>query len=447
IKSSQISLNNNASVFTSNLGIGNAGNINIKSSQISLNNNASVSTSNLGIGNAGNIAIEASDLFSANNRSQITSNIGRSDGTPSEGKVGSIEIAAKNVFFTNNAQIQAGFFANSKGESGIVSVKATDSISFDGLNSGIFTNVETGAIANGSDIKLEAKSISLSNNAVLEASNAGNGNGGNIDITSDRLSLDRSFINSSVVSNTGGNINFQIKDRVSLENKSQISSQATGTGSGGNININADDGFVVAFPNQDNDIIATSQSGQGGKIAIDATRVYGFDPESIQFSFSTEEFARILNNGRNDINSSSANPQLSGTVNINTEQLDPARKTVDSPQNIVEPEQVVSQTCSNNSNVARSNTFIISGRGGLPQDPTKTLRGSWVIVTGATADKDADRTDRSQVEKNKPVSSDEIIPARGMMINEKGQTVLTRYPTANTSDRKTDNFLYCPGNT
>ncbi|MGL5807550.1 MAG: beta strand repeat-containing protein, partial [Xenococcaceae cyanobacterium] len=425
ITAKNLSITNGARIDASTCRTGNAGNINIKSSQISLNNNASVSTSNLGIGNAGNIAIEASDLFSANNRSQITSNIGRSDGTPSEGKVGSIEIAAKNVFFTNNAQIQAGFFANSKGESGIVSVKATDSISFDGLNSGIFTNVETGAIANGSDIKLEAKSISLSNNAVLEASNAGNGNGGNIDITSDRLSLDRSFINSSVVSNTGGNINFQIKDRVSLENKSQISSQATGTGSGGNININADDGFVVAFPNQDNDIIATSQSGQGGKIAIDATRVYGFDPESIQFSFSTEEFARILNNGRNDINSSSANPQLSGTVNINTEQLDPARKTVDSPQNIVEPEQVVSQTCSNNSNVARSNTFIISGRGGLPQDPTKTLRGSWVRVTGATADKDADRTDRSQVEKNKPVSSDEIIPARGMMINEKGQTVLS----------------------
>ncbi len=429
------------------IGEGNSGNIQLIAPQIFLNNNASVSTSNLGIGNAGNIALEASDLFSANNRSKITSNIGRFDGIPSEGKVGSIEIAAKNIFFTNSAQIQAGFYANSKGESGIVAVKATDSISFDGLDSGIFTDVETGAIADGSDIKLEAKSISLSNDAVLQASNAGNGNGGNIDITSDRLSLDRSLINSSVVSNTGGNINFQIKDRVSLENKSQISSQATGTGSGGNININASDGFVVAFPNQDNDIIATSQGGQGGKIAIDATRVYGFDPESIQFSFSTEEFAQILNNGKNDINSSSANPELSGTVNINTEQLDPARKTVDSPQNIVEPEQVVSQTCSANSDVAGGNTFIISGRGGFPQDPTKTLRGSWIRVTGTTTDKDADRTDRSQVEQNKPVSSDEIIPARGMMINEKGQTVLTRYPTPSASDRKIDNFIYCPGNT
>jgi filamentous hemagglutinin family protein len=428
------------------IGEGNSGNIQLIAPQISLLNNASVSTSNLGIGNAGNIVIEASDNFSANN-SRITSNIGRFNGTPSEGKVGNIEIAAKNVFFTNSAQLQAGFYSNSQGESGIVSVKATDSISFDGLDSGIFTDVETDAIADGSDIKLEAKSISLSNDAVLFAKNAGNGNGGKIDIISDRLSLDRSLINSSVVSNSGGSINFQIKDLVSLDNKSQISSQATGTGSGGNININVSDGFVVAVPNQDNDIIATAQSGQGGRIAIDATRVYGFDPENIQSTFSAEEFGVILNNGKNDLNSSSANPELSGTVNINTEQLDPVKKTIETPQNIIQPERVVSQTCSANSNIANSSSFIISGRGGLPQDPTKTLKGSWIRVTETTTDKNTDRSDRSQLEQNKPVSSDEIIPARGMIINQKGQVILTRYPTPSASDRGIDNFIYCPGNT
>jgi large exoprotein involved in heme utilization and adhesion len=281
----------------------------------------------------------------------------------------------------------------------------------------------------------------------LFAKNAGNGNGGKIDIISDRLSLDRSLINSSVVSNSGGSINFQIKDLVSLDNKSQISSQATGTGSGGNININVSDGFVVAVPNQDNDIIATAQSGQGGRIAIDATRVYGFDPENIQSTFSAEEFGVILNNGKNDLNSSSANPELSGTVNINTEQLDPVKKTIETPQNIIQPERVVSQTCSANSNIANSSSFIISGRGGLPQDPTKTLKGSWIRVTETTTDKNTDRSDRSQLEQNKPVSSDEIIPARGMIINQKGQVILTRYPTPSASDRGIDNFIYCPGNT
>jgi filamentous hemagglutinin family protein len=425
------------------IGEGNSGNIKLIAPEIFLNNNAVISTRNQGTGNAGNIFLTVSGNLEATNNSRITSNIGRPDGTPSKGKVGNIEIAAKNVFFTNTAQLQAGFYANSQGESGIVSVKATDSISFDGLRSGIFTDVETGAIADGSDIKLEANSITFSNDAVLEASNFGNGNGGNIDITSDRLSLDRSLIESSVVSNSGGSINFQIKDLVSLENKSQISSQATGTGSGGNININASEGFVVATPNQDNDIIATAQSGQGGKIAIDATRVYGFDPENIQSTFSAEEFGVILNNSQNDINSSSGNPELSGTVNINTEQLDPARRTSQSTQNVIEPDETVASACGTDSNGNRTNTFTISGRGGMPPLATEPLESS--VIAGQKSDVGANGHSPLQNSKteNHKITSDDIIPARGMMVNEKGQIVLTRYPTPNVSQRPTIDGVNC----
>ncbi len=41
------------------------------------------------------------------------------------------------------------------------------------------------------------------------------------------------------------------------------------------------------------------------------------------------------------------------------------------------------------------------------------------------------------------LTSDEIIPARGMIVNEKGQVVLTRYPTPNSSDRPADKTRNC----
>jgi large exoprotein involved in heme utilization and adhesion len=107
-----------------------------------------------------------------------------------------------------------------------------------------------------------------------------------------------------------------------MRNNSSISAQGTGDANGGNITITAPDGFVVAFPKQNNDIIATAQAGKGGQININAQRVYGFNKERIQ---SIEVDPQTLsNNGENDINSTSADPQLSGNINLNTEQLDPA---------------------------------------------------------------------------------------------------------------------------
>jgi large exoprotein involved in heme utilization and adhesion len=76
----------------------------------------------------------------------------------------------------------------------------------------------------------------------------------------------------------GGNLTFNIRDRLTLEENSSISAQAFGTNlSGGNIVINAEDGFVVAFPNQNpgsgNDIVANSPAGIDGNIKIDAQGV------------------------------------------------------------------------------------------------------------------------------------------------------------------------------
>jgi hypothetical protein len=47
------------------------------------------------------------------------------------------------------------------------------------------------------------------------------------------------------------------------------------------------------------------------------------------------------------------------------------------------------------------------------------------------------------VKADKPIDTNEILPAQGMTINEKGQIVLTAYPTPNVSPRIPDKLLNC----
>ncbi len=44
---------------------------------------------------------------------------------------------------------------------------------------------------------------------------------------------------------------------------------------------------------------------------------------------------------------------------------------------------------------------------------------------------------------NKTSSSNEIVPARGMVMNEKGQIVLTGYPTPNAAQRPANRLINC----
>ncbi|AFZ27858.1 hemagglutin-like protein [Cylindrospermum stagnale PCC 7417] len=175
--------------------IGQGGDINIQAGSIFLTNGAQLSTNTYGKGNAGNIVIKASDSVTAATNSLILSNIGNSQRRPAEGKVGSIVIEAGTVSLTDNAQLQAGIWSGGRGKPGIVSVKAVKSISFTGIDTGIFSDVEFGAVGDGSPIHLSADSVSFTDGAVLKAINAGQGNAGSIVVkATDSFSAAKSLI-------------------------------------------------------------------------------------------------------------------------------------------------------------------------------------------------------------------------------------------------------------
>jgi filamentous hemagglutinin family protein len=390
---------------------------------------------NSGIGNAGDVIINARGNVNLDNNGSIA--IASSLFPGATGKAGNIKITSDSLALTNVTQILSDTSGN--GDAGNININVRGAVTLDGT------------------VKLGERQISSSISSGVGPT--AKGKAGNIDLTAKTLSLTNGYIDSRTfgIGSEGGNINLNIDDTLTMRNNSQISAQALNNANGGNITINAPNGFVVAFPNQNNDIIATAQAGKGGQININAQSIYGFDRDRIQ-SIEVDP-QNLLNNGKNDINSTSANPQLSGTINLNTQLLDPAKRTTQSSENLVEPDETVAQACSAGSNGELANSFSITGRGGMPPSPTEPLNSS--IIAGDSRRKaqqprrtevqenrsegaeEVKMSDLPQVLRNRKVSSDEIIPARGIAINDRGQIVLTRYPTPNVSQRHSLDGLNC----
>ena len=273
---------------TSDTAIGNSGSIEINTGNFSLTNEALISTSSVGQGDAGNITINATDSFVAKNNSIISSNIGSPTQTPARGRVGNITISSRDISFSDTPQIQAGAFGNATAtQPGIISLTATERISFTGTNTGIFSNNDQGSFGNASNVSLSAPNIAFNDGAGIIARNAGNGQGGDITIEADILTLNASSITTSnEAEGDAGNINVNATDSFVAKNNSIISSnigrppeietETSARGRVGNITISSRDISLSdtsqiqagAFPN--------ATATQQGIVSLTATEKISF---------------------------------------------------------------------------------------------------------------------------------------------------------------------------
>jgi filamentous hemagglutinin family protein len=426
-----------AGIFASNQGnsIGNAGNIDITASKLSLSNGSQINSFTRGRGNAGSITINARDsvLLDAGNESEVATLISTGIEEGGVGNGGEINIDTNNLSILNGAAIQNT--TSGEGNAGNTTINARDSIFLSGkdredFSSGIFSSVTETAIGNGGKIGITTNNLDIFDGAAISARSVGRGNGGNIFIQANSLSLDKdSVILADTSFGRGGNIQLQIADTIFLRNNSSISARATSDADGGNIDINA--GFVIAYPSQvpndGNDIIASAERGRGGKIDIDTQQIFGL-----------QERRATPGNGTNDIDASSEFG-LSGEVVITNLVDDINQGVVESPDNVVEPEAVTAQACPAAGRVAKGeSSFTITGRGGLPALATDPLTSDQIRIGGDDATPNSQKSSRGVVtviEQPNPPSSEDIVPARGMIVNEKGEIVLTAYPTPNASQR------------
>ena len=390
---------------------GKGGDIEIKARALSLSDGARINASTLGKGNAGNIFLRIDDSASFSN-SYIFSSV--TAGAVGDG--GTIDIKAGTLSLTNGAQIVAQVepsedgVPGGRGNGGKVMIDLRDAFSAsgsgNGLFSGVFTIVNTGAEGKGGDINIKARSMSLTNNGQLNTSSNGQGNAGNIDVKVRTLNLDKGGIFAESTSGNGGDIRLRASKSVRLRNGSLISTSAGGTeqgGNGGNITINSP--LVIANFNGNNDITANAFRGSGGRIEINAQSIIGLIQRSRQDLISLigtdtpTELNFLAGSDTNDVAAISlSDPSLSGTVSFNAADIDPSRDIVELPTGLVDASSLVAAGCPSGA----ENRFTVAGRGGLPPAPGDKLSPDALLTDWATL-QTPETENRAAVETTTPV--------------------------------------------
>ena len=377
------------SATVSDPGSGNAGDIRMEVGQLRVSNGGVVANSSLGDGSGGNVKIMAREdieLVGTNSDGSIVSGIysravsgGGSGGdislvtpqltvqngatvdvsnfdslgirAPGTGPAGNINIEATTVQFSNSATLNADTLS---GQQGKISVKASDlTLS---QNSRISTNAD--GTGSGGNIEINADRLKLLSNSELVADANGIGDAGNITVYApQRLDLSQSQITAS-----GGQGNLSITSPiVSLREGSLIATNAKGSAIGGNISIDGD--FLIALENSD--ITANAEQSFGGQVVVNVQSIIGTD-------------YRLQLTPESDITATSElGPDLNGTVELNTLDVDPTQGLFGLSSIFSDASNDVTVACSKRADV---NSLMISGRGGLPEDPTQLLSwsDSWI---------------------------------------------------------------------
>jgi filamentous hemagglutinin family protein len=280
-----------ASIISGTGGNGNpaqAGDVNITASDtVSVSNSAVLSEiGSSSVGKGGIIKIDAPNVVLENGASLNT--IIRPGG---KGSGGDIDITTGSLSVTGGSQLFTG--TNGTGDAGNITIKASDSVSFDGVgsnrfgrnvftripvidSSGAYSTVEEKAVGNGGDINITAPSVTLSSNAQLSVETKGDGVAGNLTIDTGRLTVrDGATISASTSSpnpsGIGGNLTVTTTQSLDL-NQASLLAQSTGAAPAGNLEINT--GNLTA---RDGTIATSSELSSGGDITItaDKIRLYG----------------------------------------------------------------------------------------------------------------------------------------------------------------------------
>ncbi|MBW4633517.1 MAG: filamentous hemagglutinin N-terminal domain-containing protein [Iphinoe sp. HA4291-MV1] len=425
LQANAISLSNAyivSSSFSQDRGAGNVSLIGNKF--VSLADNSEINAVSFYRGNSGNITLKSDGPVSLQ-KSFLSTEVGLSNNPPNLGigDAGDIQITGRSVSITDKSFVTTK--SNNGGNPGNIVIIAPNFVEISGKNefsqrnrrrnniteTTLRTTIEKNAQGVGGDINITTGTLRISDGARLQAE-------------TETLSQSQ-----------GGNIRLQVRDLIFRGRNNLISAKASNNANGGNITINAPDGLIVAFPGNNNDIIANAFSGSGGKVTIRTQGLFGITPLSRQElaqRLNTTDFNLLdpRNLPSNDITAiSQNNPNLSGTVNINPPEIDPTSGLIELPETVIDPAQQIAQ----NPCLRGGGEFTITGRGGFPTNPSQILGSDNVrvdLVKPVTSKKNSTSATKKQPSTSAKV--EEIVPARGWIFNEKGQVVLVAYDPTKT---------------
>ena len=400
------------------VGSGNGGDITISTGSLTLEGGAQIFSSTEGFGDAGSVRIDATDsiLVTGTGRGindSFVSLIASDVFDPlAVGNAGTLEINTSTLTVSDGAGISA--ITLGEGNASDITIDASETVS---IEEGAFvaSEAQVDSIGNGGNVRINTQDLDITDEGQINTSNFGQGNGGDVFVVADAVALNNGSIsaeNTPVEQAegrlTGGEVNLEVADIVTLDNNSLVTAEAGSNADGGNVDIDTD--IVVAFSGN-NDIVANAEQGNGGRIDIDTQAIFGL-----------EERASTPPNRTNDIDASSEFG-LQGDFSLNTPDFDPTSGLLELPTSVGDASDQISQ---NPCQQGVGSEFIVTGKGGLPRNPADSLGSNEVqvgLVEPLLGQGDITRENK-QSSENK---TSEAVPAMGWVFNDKGEVTLTAY--------------------
>ncbi|WP_442936199.1 two-partner secretion domain-containing protein [Nostoc sp.] len=409
-------------ILAASYGSGKGGDVNISTQNLSILAGGNIAARPYRSGNGGDLIVKADTI-------QVT-NEGAPKGlyfsllstaTFGSGNAGDLKIDTRTLSVEAGARVSASSIIS--GNAGSLTINASESIDVNGVKdaenpSYIGTAVRPVGVvsrATSGNTTINTPLLNISNGATVFVQNLGSGKAGTLNIQANTLRLDNgASISASTKAGGGGNTNLQLRDLLLMRHGSFISAEAGSSGNGGNITINAPN--IVGLENSD--IIANAVKGKGGNIQITTQGIIGLK-------------YRPQLTAENDITASSQFG-VNGTVQVNNIGVDPNSGLVELPANVTDSSQQIASGCS----PKQGSRFIVTGRGGVPQNPNQEM----------TSDRTwSDIRDLSAYRKNSEITTqllttpETLLQATGWRHNAQGKIELV----ANQPSTKMQPSLTC----
>ncbi|MBP0001081.1 MAG: S-layer family protein [Cyanobacteria bacterium SID2] len=404
------------------------GDLVVSTQHLKIRGGASISTTALGTGSGGDVlvnAVETIEVIGLEPRIIAASAIAST--SLGIGNAGSVTVNTARAIVRDGGRITSATVAS--GDGGRVVVNATEFVEVSGTVPSSINPSLIDASANQVDevtqqafglppvpsgapgnVEINTPKFRVTDGGLVTVRNDGMGRAGSLQVNADTILLDEGGITASTRSGEGGNINLQIDESLQLRHGSQITAEAGGSGNGGNLTLSANSIALL----EGSTIDANAFEGRGGNIEITTQGLF-LSPDSHITASSQLGIDGLVTISQPEIDTSAA------FVQLNSDPIDPTT-------------QIVS-ACG----VAHENSFIVTGNGGLPPDPTDVLRGQNIWVDMRLLEiRELNRSieDNPTEEENSSfVEPTPLVEATGWDVKADGTVELVAIPPRQTNDR------------
>ncbi|MBW4464705.1 MAG: filamentous hemagglutinin N-terminal domain-containing protein [Pegethrix bostrychoides GSE-TBD4-15B] len=447
---------------TFSFGSGDSGDLDIATEQLRVRSGGQIGTTTSGKGTGGNLSVRAREIeligtAQAPNGQPLRleglpAAAGLFAGTEADGDGGRLDIETQRLTLRDGAILQATTYGS--GAAGDISVQA-ETIQVSGSSavggfpariaatSGGLRELNTPqsrqATGRGGNLEITTDRLSIQNGGVVAANslNPRGAGAGTISIQARQVELsDRGELNAQTESGNQARIQLSGVELLTLRQTSNISTTAgigSDRGNAGNIDVTAD--VILAAPAENSNINADARAGRGGNITIQAQGILGI----------TE---RRQQTPQSDITATSES-NVNGEISISTTSIDPTQGVVALPDTIVDASRLIAQGCqavrqavrqagrqaeNPPAQSARQSEFVITGRGGLPPNPSDLGGSSAVMPRWVTAAPAPQVNPNPDASSNRAPAAPPILEAQGWVTTAVGQVALVAQSPVLTPD-------------